>query len=116
VFIVNNCKNWLSLIKTYFRKGIAVIEKEKIRASAIVEALGGALAVSKMLAAMGVKVSRMAVWQWTERNEIPLGRLVLLAGALERSTGLRRWDIVPEHWETIWPELVYEKKKADKKK
>ena len=97
-------------------KEIAENEKEKISAAAIVEALGGALAVSKMLATMGVKVSRMAVWQWTERNEIPLGRLVLLAGAIERATNLRRWDIVPEHCETIWPELVYEKKKSDKKK
>lgn len=45
------------------------------------------------------------VWQWARGvRPVPIGRCV----PIERATAgaVRRWDLRPDDWDLIWPELI----------
>lgn len=66
----------------------------------------GALTVSELRVAVGAK-SDMQIRQWQHGYA---GRMPSPenAVAIERATGgvVRRWDLRPDDWARIWPELI----------
>lgn len=72
-------------------------------AKELIEILGGAPAVARML---GIK--NPSVYEWKERNRIPDDKLIRLAPSIERLTNskITRKDLRPGDWSEIWPELA----------
>ena len=64
------------------------------------EALGGPSALAR---ALGIKPPTVSEWRVGARP-VPIERCV----AIEQATGgeVRRWDLRPEDWYRIWPELI----------
>ena len=59
---------------------------------------GGQAALAK---AIGVR--QQVVWNWIQRGgRVPSDR----CARIEAATGVRRWDLRPDDWHLIWPELV----------
>jgi len=69
-------------------------------ASDLIDALGGTTQVARLL---GLKPPSVHEWR---AKHIPLQWLVLLAVPIEKATAWRRWDLRPDDWYRIWPELV----------
>lgn len=65
----------------------------------VIDRLGGTSAVARLLG-----LSAPSVHFWRARG-IPLGRCL----DIERKNthGVRRWDLRPNDWHLIWPELVH---------
>lgn len=65
-----------------------------------VDLAGGQAALASSL---GVK--QQHVWNWLNR---PSGVPVEHCAAIERATSgaVRRWDLRPDDWHRIWPELI----------
>ena len=70
-----------------------------LQASKLIDALGGTTAVARLV---GVKPP--SVHEWRGR-EIPLDKMVLLVVPLQ-AAGFLRWDLRPDDWHRIWPELI----------
>lgn len=70
------------------------------RPGEIIDALGGTGAVAKMCGIRAPSVS-----QWRQAG-IPKDKLVILGARIERRLKLRRWDLCPDDWHLIWPELI----------
>lgn len=68
--------------------------------STLIDLLGGTAAVAVRVNARAASVS-----EW-RRNGIPAGRLIELAADIERVSPLRRWNLRPDDWHRIWPELI----------
>lgn len=68
--------------------------------SELIDKLGGTAAVASR-----VRVRLASVSEW-RRHGIPDGRLIELAAEIEQRTPLRRWDLRPDDWYRIWPELI----------
>lgn len=65
-----------------------------------VDELGGQAAL-----AVAVGVKQQHVWNWLNRNgAVPADR----CAAIEQATGraVMRWDLRPDDWHRIWPELI----------
>ncbi len=69
----------------------------------IIEKLGGITAVATKL---GIKPPSVSGWIQDGKDGIPDGRLIELGAEIERQTEYRRWDLRPNDWHLIWPELV----------
>ena len=53
--------------------------------------------------ALAIGKSSAFVWQMaTGTRPVP----ALHAGAIERATGLRRWQLRPNDWHQFWPDLI----------
>lgn len=70
--------------------------------SELIDALGGTSAVAR-----SVKVRPPSVHEWRTRG-IPADKRMLLGAAIEQATQrrVRRWDLRPDDWHRIWPELI----------
>ena len=68
--------------------------------SELIDKLGGTAAVASRV---GVRLASVSEWR---RNGIPEGRLIELGAEIEQRTQLRRWDLRPDDWHRIWPELI----------
>ncbi|MGC4075439.1 MAG: YdaS family helix-turn-helix protein [Rubrivivax sp.] len=68
--------------------------------SDFIRLLGGTASVARRAGAKPASVS-----EWHHRG-IPEGRLIQLAAAIEQHGGPRRWQLRPEDWHFIWPELI----------
>jgi hypothetical protein len=68
--------------------------------SYLIDQLGGTAAVASRV---GVRLASVSEWR---RKGIPDGRLIELGAEIEQRTPLRRWDLRPDDWHRIWPELV----------
>jgi hypothetical protein len=68
--------------------------------SELIDKLGGTAAVASRV---GVRLASVSEWR---RNGIPDGRLIELGAEIEQRTQWRRWDLRPDDWHRIWPELV----------
>lgn len=64
-----------------------------------IEIAGGASLLARMVGA-----TQSAPSMWRARGSIPIERCV----AIERATGgtVMRWDLRPNDWRDIWPELA----------
>lgn len=66
----------------------------------------GAMTVAQLRAAAGIKSdAQLRQWQHGYAGRVPsAGNCV----AIERATGgtVRRWDLRPQDWHLIWPELI----------
>lgn len=64
----------------------------------VIDRLGGTVALARMCG-----VSPPSASNWRKRG-IPIERCV----AIERANpaGVRRWDLRPNDWHEIWPELI----------
>lgn len=73
-----------------------------VDSSDLIDKLGGTAAVARR-----VRTSPASVSEW-RRNGIPDGRFIELGAAIERATkgAVRRWDLRPDDWWLIWPELI----------
>ena len=62
------------------------------------------LAGSVSALARAIGMSQQTVWAWIYRKSIPPEH----CAAVERATGgaVMRWDLRPEDWREIWPELA----------
>lgn len=69
-------------------------------ASALIDALGGTTAVARLL---GVKSPSVADWRL---KGIPAARLLRLAVVAEQRGVSKRWELCPQDWHLIWPELI----------
>jgi DNA-binding transcriptional regulator YdaS (Cro superfamily) len=69
----------------------------------IIETLGGITAVANRL---GIKPPSVSGWIADGKNGIPEGRLIELGADIERAGLHRRWDLRPNDWHVIWPELI----------
>lgn len=66
----------------------------------------GSLSVAQLKVAIGVKSeAQIRQWQHGYADRVPSAENAV---AIERATGgaVRRWDLRPEDWHRIWPELV----------
>lgn len=66
----------------------------------------GALSVAELRMAAGVKSdAQIRQWRYGYADRIPGPEYCV---AIERATGgaVRRWDLRPEDWHRIWPELI----------
>jgi len=61
------------------------------------DAVGGASKLAELLG-----VSAQVVSNWKSRGAVPFDRCV----GIERLTGVRRWDLRPDDWMLMWPELI----------
>lgn len=65
----------------------------------------GALTVAELAARIGVSEAQLRQWQhgYAGRQPSPANCV-----AIERETGnrVRRWDLRPNDWHLIWPELI----------
>jgi hypothetical protein len=68
--------------------------------SELIDKLGGTAAVASRV---GVRLASVSEWR---RNGIPDGRLIELGAEIEQRTQWRRWDLRPDDWHRIWPELI----------
>lgn len=57
---------------------------------------------TKLAAAIGDGVLRQHVEHWLKRGRIPPERCV----AVSNLTGVPEWELRPEDWHKIWPNLV----------
>lgn len=71
--------------------------------AAIVEKLGGISALARRL---GIKPPSVSGWIEEGRNGIPDGRLIELGAEIEATVGIPRWQLRPNDWHLIWPELI----------
>jgi hypothetical protein len=69
-------------------------------ASELIDALGGTTSVARLT---GVKPPSVHEWRG---HRIPRDKLVLLVVPIEAKTQYRRWDLFPNDWHRIWPELI----------
>lgn len=70
---------------------------ELIALRTFAEANGGLTEVASSLG-----VTKGIFWAWINRGQVPADR----CPAVERATGVRRWDLRPDDWHCIWPELI----------
>ena len=66
----------------------------------IIDLLGGTAAVARRV---GARLASVSEWR---KNGIPDGRLIELGADIERAGGMPRWDLRPDDWHRIWPELI----------
>jgi len=66
----------------------------------LIDRLGGTVAVARRIKARPASVS-----EWRKKH-IPEGRLIELGAQIERAGIMRRWDLRPDDWHRIWPELI----------
>lgn len=71
--------------------------------ASLIASLGGVTAVAQKL---GIKPPSVSGWIEDGRDGIPRGRLIELAAEIERVAGVPRWQLFPDDWHAIWPELV----------
>lgn len=72
-----------------------------LKASEIIEILGGAIKVAEIL-----HIKPPSVYEWKKRNVIPEGRLAYLAPFLERKDKrFSRKKLFPNDYKVRWPEL-----------
>lgn len=64
-----------------------------------VDRLGGQAALA---AAVGVK--QQHVWNWLSRKSVPTDHCAAIEAATSRA--VMRWDLRPDDWHRIWPELI----------
>jgi len=72
----------------------------KLDSTAVIEALGGTTAVARLL---GIKPPSVHEWRG---SEIPEARVLQLGAAIEAACGIPRWDLRPDDWWKVWPELI----------
>lgn len=65
-----------------------------------VERAADAVGDAATLAAL-LEVSPQAISNWKARG-VPIERCVMV----EKLTGVQRWDLRPDDWHLIWPELI----------
>ena len=70
-------------------------------ASELIDALKGTARTARL-----TRVKPSSVSEWREKGVIPRDKMVLIAVPLEHCTPYRRWDLLPDSWYLIWPELV----------
>ena len=70
-------------------------------ARTLIDRLGGTNAVAALV---GVKPP--SVSEWKSAGRIPDDKLIRLAPALHSLGVVARWDLRPDDWHRIWPELV----------
>lgn len=72
-------------------------------ASALIDLLGGTTCVARK-----TRVRPPSVHEWRKKRSIPLDKLVLIACEIEQASGMeiRRWQLCPDDWRRIWPELI----------
>lgn len=66
----------------------------------------GGLTASALAAAIGIKnVAQIRQWQHAYAGRLPGAENCV---AIEKATGgaVRRWDLRPDDWWLIWPELI----------
>ncbi len=73
---------------------------EKLDSAAVIDALGGTTAVARML---GIRPP--SVHEWRDGG-IPEPRIIELGAEIESACGIPRWQLVPDRWHRIWPELI----------
>lgn len=66
----------------------------------LIDALGGTTAVARLL---GLRSPSVADWR---KTGIPVGRRLRLAVVADQRNIARRWDLCPDEWHLIWPELI----------
>ena len=69
-------------------------------AGELIDAMGGTAAVAR---ALGVRNPSVAEWR---RGGIPTARLWRLAVLAEQRGIAPRWEVAPNDWHLIWPELI----------
>ena len=69
-----------------------------------IDAAGGVVALAK---AIGVTQATVSNWRMRELQSVPEKH----CASIERATGgaVKRWDLRPDDWHRIWPELVGKK-------
>ena len=70
--------------------------------SELIDLLGGTTAVAKLLT-----VKPPSVHEWRTKG-IPNDKRHLMAISVEVASAhvIRRWDVCPDDWHRIWPELI----------
>lgn len=68
--------------------------------SELIDRLGGTAVVARML-----RIKPPSVHEWRSSG-IPKQRLIQLGAEIEKSAGMKRWDLRPDDWHRIWPELI----------
>ena len=66
----------------------------------LIDELGGTTTVARLL---GIKPP--SVHEWRSKG-IPSDRLIQLGAEIEGKAGIPRWDLRPDDWHRIWPELI----------
>lgn len=69
--------------------------------SALIRAIDQAGGQRALAEALGVK--QQNVWNWLNRDQrVPAEH----CAAIEHATGVSRWELRPEDWWRVWPELI----------
>jgi len=69
-------------------------------AADLIQILGGTSATARK-----TRVKPPSVHEWRGKR-FPPDKLVLVACEIEKKSIWRRWDLFPDDWHRIWPELV----------
>lgn len=70
--------------------------------STLREAIRGSIGQAELARRLGVTPAAVSQWFSGDRPIVPIERCV----QIERETGVRRWDLRPDDWHCIWPELI----------
>ena len=89
-------------------KELGVPNNEGMDHVKLIDALGGTFAVAALV---GVKPP--SVSEWRQRGRIPTDKLMRLATYADERGIATRWQLFPDDWHLIWPEL---KKRKDSPK
>lgn len=65
--------------------------------------LGGQAALAQAIGLTGPS-PRAVVWAWMDRGSVPLEHCTAIEQATDRA--VMRWDLRPDDWSRIWPELI----------
>lgn len=68
--------------------------------SQLIDLLHGTAAVARRVGTTGASVS-----EWRSRG-IPELRLIQLGAGIQHAGGPSRWELRPDDWHLIWPELI----------
>ena len=61
----------------------------------------GQSALAERISVVG-PTPKAVVWAWIDRGRVPIE----YCPAIERETGVMRWELRPSDWHRIWPELI----------
>ncbi len=72
-----------------------------MNATQLIDALGGTIKVAELT---GVKAPSVSGWK--EAGKVPFERRMKLVVACEERKIATRFDLFPDDWHLIWPELI----------
>lgn len=72
--------------------------------SELIDIAGGTASVARFF-----QIASASVSEWRKMQKLPDDKLIRLAPLIETKSKIKRWDLRPNDWFLIWPELVGKK-------